>query len=558
MSNLSNIKLTPKQNLVAVLFILLILAALGLRLHFSNKAYAIAGPGFIVSTDTTVAFVYNTDIYQLDKEGNILGKIPFNELGLRHKVTDIQLLDDNRFVIGDWLNEEIVLCEFKRRSCESLTQHLGKHIRDFFMFHYEESDNSLFISDTTNHRILHYDVNSHQSKVLSNKGEFLYPNHLSIEEDGYLYVADSNHNRIAKFTYNDGSLKQQGNDITVPDNISKQNWLLHFSRLQNGGLYVLAANYSLINSGLIYFPVSGEIENINLPKGSKVTTFSLMGNKLLLSDKALFKLYLFNKLNGEITDFGSDELKAVFKKDLSKSQLWDLASDGMLILLVIVVIGMVLFILYLAKKGNKLPDEEIKKGVNFELPPIVPGKLVWLTPNPMIRKLIPALIILVVVMAGMFYAIFDFFGISLDKAEPDSPEFKIIQAMGLMAFLFVMIFINVINNIYYKIGTDGIYIYINKIFKKYKIQPRYIAYNDTHLLFGSISLVYRNKMKHYFSDKAQFESYITPLLSKFSKQVSGMAGFVHTLKNPGLLTVFNILMGVLLIYYMVKLGLIFG
>lgn len=589
MSNLSNIKLTPKQNLIAVLFILLIIAALGLRLHFSNKAYEIVGPIFIVSTDTTAAFVYNTYIYQLDDEGNILNKIPFKELGLKHKITDIQLLDNNRFVVGDWLNEVIILCEFRRRSCEPLTKDLGKHIRDFFMFHYQEESNELFISDTTNHRIVKYDVNAHQSIVLSKKGAFLYPNHLQIEQDGYLYIADSNHRRIAKFTYDKESLAQQGNDIQVPDEFSEQNWmsqwackqswvpdsgcksikfffpdskqdwLLHFARQQNGGLYVLAANYSLIDSDLVYFPASGEVEKITLPQDSEVTTFSIMKNKLLLNDKSLFKLYVLGGNNDEIKEFGSDELNAVFKKDFEQSYYWNLASDIMFILLLVTVIGMVLFILYLAKKGNKQPEVlGSKQDVENTLPPIVPGKLLWLSPNPVIRRSIPVFFILAIVMFGMFYGVFDLFGISTDKIETDAPILKLIQASALMLSMFILVFINMINNIYYKIGTDGIHIYINKIFNKITIQPQDIMYSDNYLLVGSLFVVYRNNMKHYFSDKNQFETYIAPLLKSHSKHVSRMGAFAHMFKNPSLLNIFNVFISAVLIYYMLKLGMVFG
>lgn len=591
MSNLNNIKLTPKQNLIAVLFILLILASLGFRLDFSTRAQQVAGPGFIVSTDKTATIVYNTDIYQLDGDGNILNQVPLKELGLKHKIIDIQILDDNRFVIGDWINEAILLCEFRRRSCEPLTEKFGSHIRDFFMFYYHEAGNELFISDTTNHRILHYDINTHKFKTISKKKEFLYPNHLQVEQDGYLYIADANHNRIAKFTYDGEQLIQQGDDFTIPDSLAeknlkaqwicnqdgisndfcktarklfpdyKQDWLLHFARQEDGGLYVLAANGLLINSDLIYFPASPsvQVKKIKLPEGSGVTTFSFMADKLLLNDKELFKLYAYDQRSGDFAEFGSEELKAIFKKDYEQNNYWEFLSTSMLILLFIIVICMVLFIFYLAKKGNKHPGTtDVNQTDDDMLPLIVPGKVTWLAPNPMLRWMIPTMIIVTVIMFALFYGVFDLFGISIDKVEEDSPALVFVQASALLALLFLIIFVNIINNIYYKIGTDGIYIYVNKIFGKYKIPPHEILYSDTHLFFNSASIIYRNKMKHYFSDKEQFEKYIMPLLNKFSKEVDAMAAFFHAFKHPGLLDIFNVLSGMVLVFYMVKLGIVFA
>ena len=145
MASLSSIKLTPGQNIIAGIFIVIILITLVLRLYASNRELALAGPHFLVANDTTILTVYNTELFHLDPAGHIVEKIPLSKLGITTKVADIQLLGDNRFVIGDWDNERILLCHLSELTCQSLTQNLNQQIRNFFKFHYRVEENDIFI-----------------------------------------------------------------------------------------------------------------------------------------------------------------------------------------------------------------------------------------------------------------------------------------------------------------------------------------------------------------------------------------------------------------------------
>lgn len=559
MSSLNDIKLSPKQTLIAFLFISLIIVLLVLRLYFSNKATELAGSNFIVANDTTVVVVYNSNIYRLDSNGNIKQKIAFTDIGIGNSVADIQLLDDNRFVIGDWDNNKILLCYFKNTECSSLTKGLDKKLGNFFKFHFHESRNEIFIADTDRHRILHYDINTHTIKTISNEKQFLYPNHLQLEYDGYLYVTDTNNHRIASFEYKNEKLEQVGENFQVPKEISSKTFPIHYVALNNGDMYILQGNNFLLYADLIYLPVSGIKKNIVLNKDADITVATRMGSKLLISDRELFSLYSLDLFNHEIVEFGSDELKTIFKNDKNTTDFWNMLSTLMLALMILSIIGIVVFIIYLAKKGKREPKTEATNtAVNSNLPPIIPGQLIWLDPNPFMRRVLLALFVLIICMAGLMYAIIDLLGLDFSNIEEGTTVQSLYNATTLMVLTFVVILVNAIHNIYYQIGTDGIYIYVKTIFTKKKFEPHKALYNKQYILNDSLVIPYRNNMQQYFHNKEQFESYISPLLEFFGKKITIIQVMKHMLFNPGGMVVFNTIGFSFIFYMMIDAGILFS
>jgi len=542
MADLNNIKLTPRQNVIAVIFMLVILLTLGLRLYFSGKALELSGPDFIASNDSIAAMVYNMAIYRLDERGNILQRIAFTDIGIQAKIADFQLLDNQRFVIGDWEKERILLCYFEGPTCDSLTNNLGKHIQNFFKFHYSESENELFISDTDRHRVLHYNLNTHAVKQISAKRQFKFPNHLQIEDDGYLYVTDTNHHRIAHFEFDGDSLKEVGKEIRVPKNVSNKKWPVFYYLRDNGDMYILQGNNFLLHADLIYIPTKGEPENIATAINSDMTSISRMQNHILLCDRKLFTLFSLNLENHDMAEFGSEELKRIFRQDRKTTKLREVLSTAMLVLMFMSIAAMVGFIIFLATYGKRTRPPKSIAGTSsdYSLPPIQPGQLVWVGENRLFRYLMPLFIILIFLFAGTAYVWLDLHNIDLLHAKPDTPEQGILYALIIIGLIFFMAMVNAIFNVYTKIGTDGIHIHIDRLGNKYQFDPREILYSPHYLVCGRLVLPYRNIFMHYFRNKEQFEAYISPLLKTHGRKIRTFTDVLwHLIKHPTMMGIFN-------------------
>lgn len=552
MTDLNNIKLTPKQNFIAVGFIILIVLTLALRLYFSGKAVELSGPSFVVANDAIAVMTYNNTIYKLDANGNILQQFAFRDIGLKSKVADLQLLDNERFVIGDWDNQVILLCEFTGPVCSPLTQSLDKHIRNFFKFHYHEASNILFIADTDRHRILHYALDTHEVKIISSRKQLLYPNDLRVEQDGFLYITDTNHHRIAAFEYKQDQLEAIEPEHRVPKAISRKKWPIAYFRLDNGNIYILQANGQLSHADLILLQTDATASKLSVQDGADITDITRMQNKLLLSDRELFAIYAIDIASHEFSHFGSEELLKLFAQHRAASNTWDGLSTIMLGLMVLSIVAMVGFIIFLAFKGQRTtPATEPVTADN--LPPIVPGKLTWVDANPKFRLLLPALVILMIILVITQFALFNLLNINLFETQTGTPEQGILYAMAGMGLIFVFAIVNAAFNLYTKIGTDGIYIYIERFGRQHKLEPQKILYSNHYLLYANLAVVYRNVMKHYFQQQQQFEAYITPLLHTHGKAIKTFPDvLIHMIRHPNMIGIFNtvtiIVAGILLIY----------
>jgi hypothetical protein len=551
-SPLSNIKLTPKQTFIAFAFITLILACLGLRLYFSDKTNEIRGPQFTVANDSTVLTVYNTDLYRLDVHGDIVQRIPLSDLGIKHRVADLQLLDERRFVIGDWDNQRILLCGFDDVNCRTLT-HLDNHIHNFFKFDYREAEHELLIADTDRHRILRDDLETHTLKQISAAEQLRFPNHLRFEADGLLYVTDTNHHRVVALQLQVGKPAVLKREYRIAREISHKRWPVYFYRMPDGGMYILQANGRLQYADLIWLPTNGTAQKLTIPARADIGDISRMGQSLLLSDSGRFAMYAMDPVSHKISEFGGEKIRKLFARDRNKAKLYANIASTMLVTMFVLIAAMIGFIIYLLAQGKAAVSDAASELLAPSLPPLVPGKLTWVEGNPKLQIIVPLLGFLIVVCIGLMYALLRMTKIDLLHTAPGSREQEIAYLYLCLGVFFVMALVNVIFNLYTRIGSDGISIYIDRLIKTYKIDPRDMLYSEHYLMAKNLIIPYRNILKQYFRHKQQFEAYITPLLNAHARKIRTFRDVpFYMLRHPTFMGLFNTLAIILMCYLLYR------
>ena len=554
-SSLSNIKLTPKQTVIAFTFIALIIACLGLRLYFSNQANGISGPTFIVANANTVLTVYNTDLYRLDSHGEIVQRIPFSDIGIKHRVADLQLLDDRRFVIGDWDNQRILLCSFDGPVCRTLTHNLGTHIRNFFKFDYREADHLLLIADTDRHRILRYDLNKHSVQQISAAEQVRFPNHLRMEADGLIYVTDTNHHRIIALTLQPGQTTELKKEYRVARAISRKRWPVYFYRRSDGGLYILQANGRLQYADLIWLPAHGAAQKLVIPAHANLGDICRMGQTMLLSDTGRFAMYAMDPVSHKISEFGGEEIRTLFARDRNLTRRYAGIASAMFVTMFVLIAAMVGFIIYVFTQSKAALADV---GSDSDLlapppPPLVPGQVTWVGGNPKLQIIVPVLGFLIVVCTGLMFLLLRMTKIDVLHAAPGSREQEIAYLYLCLGVFFVMAIVNAIFNLYTRIGSDGVYIYIDRLVKTYKINPRDMLYSEHYLMAKNLVIPYRNILKQYFRHKQQFEAYITPLLNAQARKIRTFRDVpFYMLRHPTVMGLFNTLAVILMCYLLYR------
>jgi hypothetical protein len=551
-TSLSNVKLTPKQTVIAFAFIVLIIACLGLRLYFSNKANAISGPSFVVANANTVLTVYNTNLYRLDTHGDIVQRISLRALGINNRVADLQLLDDQRFVIGDWDNQRILLCEFDELNCRTLT-HLDKHIHNFFKFDYREAQHELLIADTDRHRILRDDLDTHAVKQISAAEQLRFPNHLRFEADGLLYVTDTNHHRVVALELQAGKPALLKREYRIAREISRKRWPVYFYRMSDGGMYILQANGRLQYADLVWLPAQGAAQKLTLPAHADPGDISRMGQSLLVSDSGRFAMYAMDLVSHQVREFGGEEIKSLFARDRHLARRYTGIASAMLMTMIALILAMVGFIIYLVTQGKQAMAENASDVLASALPPITPGQLTWVEGNPTLRKLVPILLFLIVLCSGLMYALLRMTRIDLLHTASGSREQEIAYLLLCLGVFFVMVVVNAIFNLYTRIGSDGYAIYVDRLIKTYKINPRDMLYSEHYLMAKNLIIPYRNILKQYFRHKQQFEAYITPLLNAQARKIRTFRDVpFYMLRHPTFMGLFNTVAVILMCYLLYR------
>jgi hypothetical protein len=550
---LSNIKLTPKQTVIAFVFIALILTSLGLRLYFSNQAMEFSGPRFTVANDHTVLTVYHTSLYRMDNQGNIRQRIALRDIGIKDRVADIQLLDDQRFVIGDWDNQRVLLCSFTGPDCHALIQNLGSEIRNFLKFDYREAENALWIADTDQHRILRYDLENHTLQQISAPKQLLFPNHLRLESDGLLYVTDTNHHRIAAFELRSGQPVALKKQYRVSRELSHKRFPIFFYRMTDGDMYLLQANNRLQFADLVWLPAHGAAQKLTIPARADIGDISRMGQTLLLSDAKRFAIYAMDITDHGIFEFGGAEIRGLFARDRGLVRRFTNTASAMFLTMIALIVAMIGFITYLIIQGKQaLADAESDLLVP-SLPPLIPGQLTWVQGNAKLQRLVPVLGLLTIVCVSLMYALLRMTKLDLLQATPGSREQAIAYLYLSLGVFFVMAVVNAVLNLYTRIGSDGMYIYIDRLFKTYKIDPRDMLYSEHYLMAKNLIIPYRNILKQYFRHAKQFEAYITPLLNAHARKVRTFRDVpFYMLRHPTWMGLFNTASLILMCYLLYR------
>lgn len=542
MSNWQNVQLNPKQTGLAVVFILLIIGLLILRLYFYDQAYSIQPPDYIVANDELAVVSFDGNLYVLDHLGNTLYAHPLTKAGIPDDIADMQLLDSETILLADWENYQIKKCLLQTLTCESITPSLRNRLGRFFKFYYRAEHNDILFADTNRHRILKYDIPSSSFSTLSEKKQFLYPNHLKMEPDGLLYVTDTNHHNIGRFKVLDDKVINAADPIHVPDSLSKNRYPIFYFRFKNNDIYVLQANRALSNPDLILFGHDGSSRRIDVEPDADMTVMASMGNRLLVSDREQYKIHSIDTTTHEVSLFGDKRFIGELKASKDKSRLMMRLGDIMLYLMIATVICVIVFIVILASQAKHVSQHsvlEAKTSTAGKLPAIPPGRVLWLDKNPKFRFLFLGLMVILPLMAGILYYTFDLLGIQL--GENEAIYNKLLLSVSMIALISLYSVFMAYINLSDRIGTDGKSILFKRFGRIIQVDPASLFYSEQYMQFGNRLFTYRNNMKACFHDPTQFEAYIQPLLTDNSQRVSNLKIFKNVLRRPDILTVINIL-----------------
>jgi len=369
---------------IAAISIVLILLLLCLRIWASDVAVSFVGPTQIrMGQNGTVYTVSDNILYLHDKDGDLVDVVPLNKFGVEQFIGDFWIYKNGDILIrrevsqklsagrelemyarlgsGEWdglKDGESILqrCSMDSFACAKFGEGgetFGK-ITTFKLF-VDEDRGHTYVADTLGHQLLGLDdhgVVSQRSHAI-----FKFPNQIVLENDGLLYVADTNHHRIAGVRTdadNFGIIKHEFR-ISGDNLIAGCVWPMSLARTPDNRWWVINAGNDMRNGDLVIYDNEGTvIKRVDLPDDADPMSLLALQDKVLVTDPSLMRIYTIGLDGRLLDDFGS----TTFKLDASallRNKRWHEGLSSLSLALMLALLVLALIMAWVSRQEEALP-----------------------------------------------------------------------------------------------------------------------------------------------------------------------------------------------------------
>jgi len=390
-----------KYRYQAVLLILLILTALGLRLWASHRAFSIEGPANIRKGPDGLVYIMNdAKLYIHDQDGNLMDIKPLGRFGLERAKGDFWIFNNGDLLLRRETNTKLtfrreletffrtgsskqdriessdgILQRCNVNSYECMPFGSGRDafnkIGAFKVF-VDEGRGDVYITDTPAHQLLLYDLNGNLKR--KSDVRFHYPNGIAGGNDQLLYIADTNHHRIAAVNPEYSAFGRIERQFSVINTVGppEKEWPFALGQDRNGRWWVINAGNEMRHGDLVIYDGTGQVfKRVELPENADPTSIAILENRVLVTDPSLMRVYSV-ALNGELQDdFGSRMFRYDCSDKLHSRNFYATLSSMMLYLILLAAIAAI-FIAWkaqasLTKQGIQKPEHVVSREKAEEL-----------------------------------------------------------------------------------------------------------------------------------------------------------------------------------------------
>ncbi len=517
MSGKNKMQATPRQNLYAALLMVLLLATLGGRFWFDHQAGQILGVSLLSHNGEFLLAEINRRLYLMDRDGDLLDTISLDEFAIDGEIVDLQLLNRNEILLGDWNGHRLLRCNIRHRDCQPLKINPADRPRKVFKFHYDQPNRRLLLADNDRQVLLLIDEQG-KSRRLSRAGQFRFPSQVRLTGRGRLQVTDTNHHRVAVFEFDGDTLADPVLELRAASG-QFNNWPIAASPLPDGGWAGLFANALLGDAELLLFDRDGHfLRRVSIPGAGELRSLSRIDDVLLVGDVKIPRLYRVDAAAGSVSEFGNGQLKDRLQQLRTSKQRFSRLSNTLLVLLAGIVV--LAFMLAIAVSRNREGVDSRNRSPRqrmFWQPARLFPAVVWISADSRAFASMKRLLLvaggLIIFLDIMLLAVMQLSG------SQAMPRFLLLATAGISALILlisVLFYLYFQNLGKYRIGSDGKYLYfMNPRRQALQIPPEEIVYSHHQLSYGPYTLLLYNPQNNaWFFPRQRFEDFIRPLLEQ--------------------------------------------
>lgn len=549
-----SLQATPKQNAIAVVLLGIILLSLWGRFEFEDAAFKTTALTVLDNNDSHLITHVGNMIVVINESGSINRVFSYEELGLNGTITDIQLLNNNDFLVGIEESKNIYRCAISKKACYAENIPIMQSVSNIFRFRYVSSLNAYYISDTGNHRIIYVDLNKNDAAVISKSGQFKYPNEIIYTAKDKIFIVDNNHFKVAAYDHSSGKLEESSLVYTTKTKLSENSFPVDIGLSQSGEMFATISNYTLTSSDIVAYSEDGKaVKKLAVKKDGHPHSITSINNQLIIAFPEQYQLSAYDYSYETLTNFSNLKLLNLLQSVKKEKEHFQLLSLLMLVLAVIAGSGMI-WIAITISNNNKARDERKNVEVLPEASFQKYDGIHWIEPDFTILRnmkfvMISVSILLAIIMLFLWYGIGPL-DLKIDEALPDGIFQTLLGMSALFIFVILFVVFNSIPKLNNRIGTDGVKLYV----EKYKKQQH--SFLPEELLF-SHNIIYTDKErimlqlgngKSLYSE-SEIKTHILPLLEK-AKKISSINLFIRRLSELRFDAISGLIAIVALVYFL--------
>ena len=541
---------------LAILFLALFLAALAARFWASEQGYRFTGPTHIAAGAGQVWVFASGELLKLTAEGELTGVYASAVTGLESDPIDLKIVPDGSLLIAEQEPARIRLCRSGNWECEVILAASVSRIERQFKIIAGQQPRSWWVTDARADALWEISESKDGIEALLPAGTLAGPNDLVLDNEGSLWIADTDHRRIVEVLSDNADGFMTGRELTTVNELTVgERWypmMLALSPDQR--LWVAqAADFSKPWSDLVVYDLDeGAQAVVELPKGAYATDVAVLAEQILVTDLERFVVYGVDIGTLAVRPFG-DKAFQQHLDDFRQSRLtYDRLSTWALVSMAVSAVLMILFAVKATPKGKRwtqpTPVFDPKKAT-AEVPET--RRVHWLERNPRVERhmkwgeriFLASLVFFVVSILGVYGWMNFQLRPDLDAAAAaKADEMGIILLLGgLMLALLVPVVRLSVRMVSRRLGTDGKRLHIRLE------DGRELAVDPAQLLYTNRAILYRRYMFPLLGGKGQalyqpgeLETWLAPLLRE-SRRVSWIESVKYQWQHQQSLLIWSLL-----------------
>lgn len=352
------------------------------------------------------------------------------------------------------------------------------NLNDAFSLAVDLKTDRVFIADTSRHTLRLF---SNSGEELDSKEGFLFPNQIQFQ-DNKLYVADTNHHRLAVVGVEEkrfGEILEEMDTRAGPARLDGEVWPSGFM-LAGDRRWVRNADDNMAHGGIYIFGNNGKfINRIDLPKAADPFALLQLGTSVLVNDFSQNRIYQFTLDGKALPDFQPDIMQpqlAILNAEKHKYQKLELTFTIAFALLLIGGFSYAIF-QQRTKNHESVAHEELPQDIPVSLNGL---DIHWIKPS--VKFKVSVFILVFISLAFFVTVIFVYHIKNVPLAD------SLIQKIGL-AILPPLIALVPLIQLRTKIGiTDKFLIVVHPLRKAVICPKSEVIYSDLVVVAGKAVL----------------------------------------------------------------------